>query len=331
MSTDVSTATNTTAHTEHLADRAAMLAMRAVIALQPKADLGPAGRAAFDELMEKTPSADGVIYEAASVGGVSGWWCRPAEADVGPAILYLHGGAYVVGSARAYRHFAGQIASRAKAPAFVADYGLAPERPFPMAVADAEAAYRGLADGGFSRIAIAGDSAGGGLALVLALRPVAVCVMSPWTDLALTGDSLETRAGHDPLLSRRGLEDARQAYLGQTNAKATLASPLYGDLAGMPPVLLHVGEDEILLDDARRYADLVAISGSATELHVWQGMVHVFPANVALLQAAREALDITGEFLRRHLARETSLRECPINPVQMEKPNDQDSVRRPEA
>ena len=114
MSTDVSTATNTTHHSEHLADRAAMLAMRTVIALQPKADLGPAGRTAFDELMEKTPSADGVTYEAASVGGVPGWWCRPAEADVGPAILYLHGGVYVVGSARAYRHFAGQIASRAR-------------------------------------------------------------------------------------------------------------------------------------------------------------------------------------------------------------------------
>jgi epsilon-lactone hydrolase len=237
VSTALSTVANTTYHPEHLADRAAMLAMRTVIALHPKADLGPTGRAAFDELMEKTPPAEFVTYEAATVGGVPGWWCRPAEADVGPAILYLHGGAYVVGSARAYRHFAGQIASRANAPAFVADYGLAPERPFPAAVADAEAAYRGLADGGFSRIAIAGDSAGGGLALIAAARtakaprdrtaprPVAVCVMSPWTDLALTGASLETRAGHDPLLSRRGLEDARQAYLGQTNAKAPLASP----------------------------------------------------------------------------------------------------------
>jgi epsilon-lactone hydrolase len=149
LSTALSTATNTTYHPEHRADRAAMLAMRTVIALHPKADLGPTGRPAFDELMEKTPSAEGITYEAATVGGVPGWWCRPAEADVGPAIVYLHGGAYVVGSARAYRHFAGQIASRANAPAFVADYGLAPQRPFPVAVADAEAAYRGLADGGF--------------------------------------------------------------------------------------------------------------------------------------------------------------------------------------
>jgi monoterpene epsilon-lactone hydrolase len=315
MSPDVSTATNTTHHSEHLADRAAMLAMRTMIALQPKADLGPAGRAAFDELMEETPSAEGVTYEAATVGGVPGWWCRPAAADVGPAILYLHGGAHVLESARAYRHFAGQFASRANAPAFVTDYGLAPERPFPAAVEDAEAAYRGLASTGFSRIAVIGDSAGGGLALVMAarmaqaardlaaLRPVAVCVMSPWTDLALTGDSVKTRAGHDPMLSRRSLEDARQLYLGQASAQDPRVWPLYGDLAGAPPVLLHIGEDEILLDDAHRYADRSSKSGSEVELHIWQGMAHVFPANLALLEAAREALDIAGEFLRRNLAR----------------------------
>jgi acetyl esterase/lipase len=286
-----------------------------MIAIQPSADFGPAGRTAFDELMAKTPTAEGVTYEAAVVGRAPGWWCRPADAVIGAAILYFHGGAYVVGSAQAYRHFAGQIAARAKAPTFVADYGLAPERPFPAAVEDAEAAYRGMAHLGFRRIAIAGDSAGGGLALVTAGRmtqaardratpsPVAVCVMSPWVDLTLSGDSLKSRAKHDPLLSRRALEKARQLYLGQADAKTPLASPLYGDLAGLPPVLLQAGEDEVLLDDARRYADRLAEAGSSAELHVWQGMVHVFPANVALLHAAREALDIAGEFLRRHLAR----------------------------
>jgi len=301
-------------HSEHLADRAAMLAMRTMIKLQPPADLGPAGRTAFDELMTKTPSAEGVTYESAVVGGVAGWWCHPADAIVGGAILYLHGGAYVVGSAQAYRHFAGQIASRARAPAFVADYGLAPERPFPAAVDDAEAAYRGLTTAGFSCIALVGDSAGGGLALVTAARmtqaahdgmtpsPVAACVMSPWTDLALTGASIESRAKHDPLLTHGALEVARRLYLRQEDAKDPRASPLYGDLAGLPPIQLHVGEDEILLDDARRQADLLAKSGLVAELHVWQGMVHVFPANVALLHAAREALDIAGAFLRRNLA-----------------------------
>jgi len=275
MIADVSASPYTTYHFEHSADRAAMLEMRAMIALQPPVDFGPLG---------------------------------------GGAILYLHGGAYVVGSAQAYRHFAGQIAARAKAPAFVTDYRLAPERPFPAAVEDADAAYRGLSVGGFHHIAVAGDSAGGGLALITTRKmaqaardrgtpaPVAACVMSPWTDLALTGGSIAARAKHDPLLTRDALEHAQHLYLGQADASDPCASPLYDNFTGLPPILLHVGEDEILLDDTRRYADLVAKSGSSTELHVWQGMVHVFPSNLALLQAAREALDITGEFLRAVLA-----------------------------
>jgi acetyl esterase/lipase len=314
MNTEVSARAATTFHPEHLLDRAAMLAMRAMIALQPTLDLGPDGRAAFDALMARTPAASGVAYEAATVGGVPGWWCRPADATADAAILYLHGGAFVVGSAQAYRHFVGHIAARAKAPAFVADYGLAPERAFPAAADDTDAAYRGMAAAGFSKIAIAGDSAGGGLALGIAARmarserdgavssPVAVAVMSPWTDLALTGDSVVSRAKHDPLLTRERLESAVHSYLGQMDAKDARVSPLYGDAAGLPPVLIHVGQDEILLDDARRYADLLAKSGSAPELHVWQGMMHVFPANLAVLHAAREALDIAAEFLRRTLA-----------------------------
>ena len=304
---------NSVYHDEHLLDRAAMLAMRAMMALQPAAEFGTEGRSAFDELMEKTPAADGVTYQAATVGGIPGWWCRPANTVGGVAILYLHGGAYVLGSALAYRHFAGQIAARARAPAFVADYGLAPERPFPAATDDAGIVYRALASAGFSRLAIAGDSAGGGLALAMASglteaardgalpRPAAIVALPPWTDLALAGDSMTARAMHDPLLTRDALEKARHLYLRGFDAKDSRASPLYGDLTDLPPVLLHVGEDEILLDDSRRYADRAAQSGSPAELHEWQGMVHVFPANLTLLRAAREALDITGEFLRRNL------------------------------
>jgi monoterpene epsilon-lactone hydrolase len=186
MSSGAPPLAKTTHHSEHLADRVAMLAMRTMSGLQPPAALGPAGRTAFDELMTKTPSAEGVTYEFTVVGGVAGWWCHPADAVASGAMLYLHGGAYVVGSAQACRHFAGQIASRANPPAFVADYGLAPEQPFPAAVDDAEAAYRGLIAAGFSRTAIVLDSAGGGLALVTTARmtpsPVASCVMLPWTD-----------------------------------------------------------------------------------------------------------------------------------------------------
>ncbi|MBY8829892.1 alpha/beta hydrolase [Hephaestia sp. CMS5P-6] len=287
--------------------------MRGLIALQPAPDLGPRGRPAFDDLMGRTPQAGGVTYEAAEVGGVPGWWCRPADAAPDAAILYLHGGAYAVGSAQAYRNFVGQIALRAQVAAFIPDYGLAPERPFPAATDDAGAVYRGLAAAGASKIAIAGDSAGGGLALAAAARasaatregpaprPLAVVAMSPWTDLALTGESMTTRGGHDPLLTHAALGQARNTYLGEADPRDPRASPLYGDLAGLPPVMLHVGEDEILLDDARRMADRIAAAGSPVELHVWQGMVHVFPANLALLRAAPDALDLVAAFLRPHL------------------------------
>jgi epsilon-lactone hydrolase len=243
MNEDPTTAAGATYHPEHPVDRAAM---RTMIALHPPAEFGPGGRTAFDELMARTPAADSVTYEAAMMGGVPGWWCHPVDTDAGDAILYLHGGAYVVGSAQAYRSFAGQIASRATAPAFVVKYGVAPERPYPAAVDGAEAAYRGLTGSGIFRIAIVGDSAGGGLVLVTMARmtcaqrdhsvpcPVAACVMSPWTDLALTGDSIESRAKHDPMLTRAALEIAGQLYLGQVNAKEPSVPPLYGDLAGLP-------------------------------------------------------------------------------------------------
>ena len=158
-------------HEEHLADRAAMLAMRAMIALGGERTLGPEARAGFDETIARTPHAEGVTYEAATVGGVPGWWCRPANDAGDGVILHHHGGAYVLGSAAAYRHYVGQIAVRAGMSAFTADYALAPERPYPAATDDALAAYRGLAALGRQRIALAGDSAGGGLTLSL-LRSV---------------------------------------------------------------------------------------------------------------------------------------------------------------
>ena len=153
-------------HPLHLLDRVAMAAMRLMVGSM-KGSLGPSSREQFDELMEKTPAVDGVTYEKAEVGGVAGWWCRPDDAIAGAPILYFHGGAYVVGSARAYRHFAGQVAARAKVSAFVPEYRLAPEHPFPAAVDDALACYMGLVEKGPGNIALGGDSAGGGLALVL--------------------------------------------------------------------------------------------------------------------------------------------------------------------
>jgi monoterpene epsilon-lactone hydrolase len=275
---------------------------------------GPDARRPFDAIMERTIAAPGVTYEAASVGGIQGVWCRPADsADHTAAILYLHGGAYVAGSAPAYEHFVGQIVARTRIAAFVAEYRLAPEHPFPAAVEDALAAYAGLAAQGCTRIALAGDSAGGGLALVIlsltvarakaraGLRPVGAVVMSPWTDLALTGESMETRAEADPLSTRQALATTASLYLGEHDARDPRASPLYGDLTGLPPVLIYVGEDEILLDDATRYGDRLEESGGSCQVNVFEGMMHVFPSNVALLDAAKVALDEAGEFLKDRL------------------------------
>jgi acetyl esterase/lipase len=302
----------TTHHEEHLLDRAAMLAVRALLAVQPKLEFGPEARPDFDSLMERTPAAEGVTYDVATIGGVAGWWCRPQHPVDDCAVVYFHGGAYVLGSAAAYRNFVGQIAARAKVAIFIPDYSVAPERPFPAAVNEAASVYRGLAASGLSKLVIAGDSAGGGLALALLLlvtsavndepvpKPLAAVVMSPWADLALTGESMETRAKDDPMLTRDALNQAAQLYLGKEDRRDPRASPLYGEVAGLPPVMFHVGEDEILLDDSRRFANRIEAAGGDAQLHIWEGMTHVFPSNVAL-QAAKDALDEISAFLRHQV------------------------------
>jgi len=286
-------------------DQDAMKAMRGAIGVA-KPVFGPELRPIFDEMMEHTPDAPEVVYSESKVGNVAGWWCRPKQAKDDQAILYLHGGAYVVGSARADRHLAGQFAFRCEAAAFLPDYRLAPEHPFPAALEDAAAAYRGLESEGYKRIAIVGDSAGGGLALaILALMvaegrsPVGAATISPWTDLALEGESMVSRAEADPLLSRETLAGAVLQYLGGNDPKDARVSPLYGDQHGLPPVRLHVGEDEVLLDDSRRYAERIKAAGGICDVHIWAGMTHVFPSSVGMLEASGKALDDMGDFLRR--------------------------------
>jgi acetyl esterase/lipase len=306
----------TTHHPQYQPDREAMAKMRLMLDGLKGTVAGPEAREPFDHMMENVPAASGVAYEAAEVGGVPGWWCRPDDAVADAALLYLHGGGYVVGSARAYRHFVGQFAARAKAAAFAPDYGLAPERPFPAALHDAHAAYKGLAGQGFLKIALAGDSAGGGLTLALlsrlsaeardgsVLRPSGAAVISAWTDLALTGNSMVTRAQADPLSTRNSLDSMAQLYLAGHDPRDPTASPLYGVLSGLPPVRMDVGEDDVLLDDSVRYGERLERSGGTGEVHTWEGMIHVFPSNVTQLKASDEALDGIGGFLRRLLLRQ---------------------------
>ena len=261
-------------------------------------------RASYDKIVELTQNAPDVEYKEGEAGGVAGWWCHPKDRDKSAAILYLHGGAYILGSAKAYSHLAGQVASHAGVAAFVVDYRLAPEHIFPAAIDDSIAAFEGLARD-FASVAVVGDSAGGGLALALAesklaKRPAAVVVLSPMTDLALTGETITSNAGADFILNRYALAAAAGQYLGPNDVKNPRASPLYGDLTGLSPISIHVSKDEILLDDSRRFAER---AGGDITLHIWEAMPHVFPSNVGVLVAAEEALVDIGTFIRDHATR----------------------------
>lgn len=284
-------------------------ALRAVVAPMKGKLQGTAGRALFDEIMEQVAVPEGVTFDAATVAGISGWWAKPARAQKGGAILHVHGGWFNLGTARAYRHLAGQIALNAGIYAFIPDYRLAPEHPFPAALRDLEACYRGLVGLGITKIALAGDSAGGDLALVLlsiasarasnnAVAPVGAVVFSPITDLTLTGESFETRADVDPYFTKSQAAGLVRSYLGASDPKDPLASPLYADLSGLPPIRVHVGDDEVLLDDSRRFVERAAAAGVDAKLDLWMGMPHGFVTNVGGFKAA-QALKASGEFLAR--------------------------------
>lgn len=263
-------------------------------------------RTVYDAFISATPFAEGVSSEQVETASVRGWWVRPSVAQRDGAILYLHGGGYVAGSAKAYRGLASQLAGRTRRAVFVLDYPLAPEATVPAAPNAVMAAYEWLRANGSERIAFVGDSAGGGLALVTLARlahgsrpsaALAGVAFSPWVDLAFTGASMKDAQIEDPLLTYPFLQAGARMYLGGADPRDPLASPLFGDLSRLPPLLIQVGSDERLLDDARQYAARAAGAGSPVQLEVWQGMHHVFQINVAELQTSRVALDRAAAFL----------------------------------
>jgi monoterpene epsilon-lactone hydrolase len=248
--------------------------------------LGPEARPMFDAMRAATPCAAGARIEPGEVGGVTGVRCCVSDGVRDRRLLFLHGG-YMLGSAAATANFASQLATRAGADTFVPDYRLAPEHPFPAAFLDALAAYRGLASGGEGSIALAGESAGGGLTLALLAAlgaepggkaPVAAAVMSPWTDLALTGASYRTRAAADPIFNRATSETLAETYLQGQDPDDPRASPLRGPMRAGPSLRIDVGADEVLLDDARACAARAAQAGTPVTLAIWEGMPHVFQA-----------------------------------------------------
>lgn len=264
-------------------------------------------RKIYDDFISATPLTDDVALEPVDESSVRGWWVRPRQTNPGKAILFLHGGGYVQGSATAYRGFVSQIVSRVKIPALVIDYPLAPETTVPAAPETAKAAWRWLVAQSFDRIAVVGDSAGGGLTLVTLAEltttphgaaPIAGVVFSPWADLAFTGASMIDPAVIDPLISHDYLQDCARLYRGAASARDPLASPLFGELHYLPPLLIQVGTDERLLDDARQYADRATQAGVSVKLEIFEGMHHVFQLDVAHLETSRTALDRASRFLR---------------------------------
>jgi acetyl esterase/lipase len=263
-------------------------------------------RTIYDTFISATPIAEGVSSEQVETASVRGWWVRPSGAERDGVILYLHGGGFVAGSAKAYRGLASQLASRTRRSVFVLDYPLAPEATVPAAPDAVMAAYEWLRANGSERIALAGDSAGGGLSLLTLARlahgsrpsaAIAGVAFSPWVDLAFTGASMKDAHIEDPVLTYQFLQAGARLYLGATDPRDPLASPLFGDLSHLPPLLIQVGSDERLLDDARQYADRAAGAGSPVRLEVWEGMHHVFQVNVADLQTSGIALDRAAVFL----------------------------------
>lgn len=240
-------------------------------------------------------------------GSVAADWVVTASSRANRLVLFLHGGGYRVGSPATYRHFTWRLAAAAQARLLAIDYRLAPEHPFPAALDDAVASYRWLLERSDPRrIAVIGDSAGGGLALAMLLKlrddglplPAAAVALSPWTDLALTGASYVENARLDPMLNADDIPRFAADYLAGTDARHPYVSPLYGDPAGLPPTLLHVGSDEILRDDAVRMAENMRRADGRVELEVWPRMPHVWHAMVPVIPEAGIAIERIGAFLR---------------------------------
>jgi epsilon-lactone hydrolase len=292
--------------------KVAMAALRAMVEPLKGKLQGTAARPPFDAIMERVPAPKGVNFEADTVGGILGWWCRPSHAESEHVILHVHGGWFNWGSAQSFRHLIGHISASAGANAFIPDHRLAPEHVFPAAVTDVEACYGGLIARGFTRIAVVGDSAGGALALVLlrlatarkaagGVIPVGAVALSPVTDLTLSGQSWKTRAAADPYFIESQARELIRSYLGGADPTAPQASALYGELAGLPPVRVHVGDDEVLLDDALRYVARAVEAGVDARVDIWQRMPHGFASGVGKLAAANQALAAIGAFLAQRL------------------------------
>ncbi len=258
-------------------------------------------RSRLDRFARLVPVAGGVDVERTRVAGLDAEWLQPKERMDGKVLLYLHGGAYVLGSCDSHRHLVSHIAGSAGIQALLPEYRLAPEHPFPAAIEDAVRVYTALLDDGVDAtdIIVAGDSAGGGLTMAMLLslssaglpQPALGCLLSPWLDLAAEGESMQSRREEDPWFSPEDFPHVTRHYCDDSQRKLPLVSPVYADPAGLCPIYIQVGDHEILLSDSRRLADNVRAAGGSVELEVWPDMWHVFQAFVLVMPESRAAVD----------------------------------------
>jgi epsilon-lactone hydrolase len=275
---------------------------------RPIADI----RRELDDASKNSKPPEGTQKSFTEINGIGAEWITPPNVTSNGVLLYLHGGAYIAGSLRSHSNMVAYFANVIGARALLIDYRLAPEHPFPAAMEDAVAAYCSLLEQGIKgeQIIIGGDSAGGGLTLATLVKlrddkiplPTAAFCISPWTDLAATGASLKTHDRKDPWLRGESVAPGGKYYCGESYLPThPLISPLYADLSGLPPVLIHVGDHEILLDDSVRVAEKMRAAGGKVELEVWKGMWHVFHAFADLMPESKSAVQKIGQFARQHL------------------------------
>ena len=265
-------------------------------------------RAAYEMIAAAFPVPDDIEVTPVTAGGVACDWVVAPGADPARVVQYLHGGGYGIGSRTTHRQLASRISRVSGARVLVVEYRLAPEHTFPAPVDDAVAVYRWLLGEGVepARLVIAGDSAGGGLtiATLLALReageplPAAGVCLSPWFDLEMTGESMTSRADADPVVTYAGLKEWADNYLRGQDPRQPLASPLYADLAGLPPLLVQVGTAEVLLDDATRLAERAREAGVPVELEQYDELIHIFQQLAATSPEAEDAVGRIGQFVR---------------------------------
>lgn len=286
-------------------------AIRALLSAKPRPVGWAERRQRLDEIGSVWPVADDVRLTEVDIDGICGEWSLVPGSDASRVLMFFHGGGYCSGSILSHRRMVTEAGREGAVRTLAVAYRLAPEHPFPAAFDDALTAWRFLRRQGISaeHIAVGGDSAGGGLSLALAMKlrddqeplPSCLWLVSPWTDLTMSGSSLVSKDPDDPLIHKGYLEGLADAYLGGVPPSDPRVSPLFGNLTGLPPMLIQVGSAETLLDDAVRLAAAAGEADISVTLQIWPHMIHAWPLWNAHLEPGRQALESAGGFLHGHL------------------------------